>query len=201
MMPLRPVAGFFIRCMLIYGLLIIPWTGAMDAYRWIFRHVGNALFYRVGSAGTVHFEKLSAADHARDTTLRLTNKRVGSSAGMDIKSVYTGYRPTIFMVALVLATPISWSRRGWALMWGLLWVSAFVAFRVWLRIVDAFSNDDVIAIYALGPAWKGAVQALMKILVLSPAPGYIIPAVIWMLVTIRRDDWTEFLSRIQPLKK
>jgi len=188
MFPLRPIAGFFVRCALIYLLLVAPLPGLKDGYRAVFRWAGNAIFYSFGGDGSVYFEPLSRADHVRDTRLRLVNRRTGNSGSMDFKCVYTGYRPTAFLIALVLATPIPWSRRGWALIWGLLGVSLFVAVRVWLRLLDAFSNGDVLALYTFSSFAKAALGNLIKVLVRSPEMSYIIPAFIWILVAFRRGD-------------
>ena len=190
MSPLKRLSFFFIGCSLVYALLVVPWPGLLDAYRACFRAGGNVLFHSVGSAGSVLFKPIPSGDHARDTTLVLIKRRPHYARGeLDIKSVYTGYRPTAFLIALVIATPIPWSRRWRALVWGLVWVNVFVALRVWLRLLDTFSDGNVLALYTFSPFWKSLLQALVKIIVEQPETHYMAPAFIWILVVFRRGEW------------
>lgn len=194
MQPVKRISEFLFWCLVIYGLLLLPWHGLMDAYRAGFRAVGDVLFQSVGDGGSVYFEKLSDADRVRDTTLRLTNRTNGTRGSMDIRAAYIAYRPTAFLVALVLATPTPWSRRGWALLWGLLGVGVFVALRIWLQIFNALSNGDALSVYALGPFGKGVLMAMLKVVVYTPAMSYLAPACIWILVALRRGDWAAITS-------
>lgn len=189
MQPVKRISEFLFWCLVTYGLLLLPWHGLMDAYRAGFRAVGDVLFHSVGDGGSVHFEKLSDGDRVRDTTLRLTNRTNGTRGSMDIRAAYIAYRPTAFLVALVLATPTPWSRRGWALLWGLVGVGLFVAFRIWLQVFDAMSNGDALSVYVLGPFWKGVLAAMVKVMVHASAMSYLAPACIWILVALRQGDW------------
>ena len=189
MRSVKRISEFLFWCLVTYGLLLLPWHGLMDAYRAGFRAVGNVLFHSVGDGGSVYFEKLSDADRVRDTTLRLTNRTNGTRGSMDIRAAYLAYRPTAFLVALVLATPTPWSRRGWALLWGLVGVGVFVAFRIWLQVFDALSNGDALSVYVLGPFGKGVLAAMLKVVVHASTMSYLAPACIWVLVALRRGDW------------
>ena len=189
MFPAKRLSGFFLRCVLYYGLLVVPWPGLIDGYRAFFRAGGNLLFKSFSDGGSVSFEPLSSHDHAKDTRLVLRKtKPLPVSGDMDIKSVYVGYRPTIFLIALVLAAPVPWSRRLWALWWGLVLVNAFVAFRVWLQLVNAYSDPNALNLYPLSPFWKGMLRAAVLVLFRAPAAHYVVPMFIWMLVTFRRGD-------------
>jgi len=196
MFPAKRLSGFFLRCVLYYALLVVPWPGLMDGYRVFFRAGGNLLFKSFGDGGSVFFEPLSSLDHAQDTRLVLRKtKPVSVSGKMDITSVYVGYRPTIFLIALVLAAPVPWSRRLWALLGGLVLVNAFVAFRVWLQLVNAYSDPNALALYSLGPFWKGMLRAAVLVLFRAPAAHYVVPMFIWMLVTFRRGDLQRMFAR------
>ena len=195
MHPLKRISIFFGLCLLIYAALVVPWPGVMDGYRAFFRAAGNVLFRRFGDAGAVTFQPLSSVDHSKDTTVILLKRRPPSAKGeMDITAVYTGYRPTVFFIALALATPIPWSRRWKALVLGLLLVNAFVALRVWLRILDAFSDGNPLALYSFSPFWKEVLKFVVKVLVLAPAVHYAAPAFIWLVVAFRRDDLTRLFN-------
>jgi len=190
----RSICGGLLRCAVVYAVLIVPVWGGLSAYRWAFCHVGNALFYRVGDGGQVRFEAIDATDRAADVTLRLFNRRTSAGGHTNIKTADTAYRPTAFLIALIVATPIPWPRRRWALLWGIAAVTLFVALRVWLRVADALSSADVLAAYAPSASWKSFLGWMVKILVVAPAPGYIVPALIWMVTTVHREDWDRLVA-------
>lgn len=193
MFPLKRISGFFVLCLVFYALLMAPWPGMMDGYRAFFRAGGNLVFGRFGAAGSVSFKQIPAGDHAKDTTLVLRKRRVGKLE-RDIKSVYVGYRPTAFVIALALATPVPWRRRLWALLWCLILVNVFIAFRVGLVLLDDFSNNNPLALFSLGRAWKISLKALVLLFYRAPEMHYIVPAFIWLLVTFRRGDLSRLLT-------
>ena len=192
MLPLKKLSVFFFLSALCYGVLMAPWPGLMDAYRTAFRTCGSWLFGSFGSRGSVQFEPLSSADHSLDTTLVLRKGRLRGS--MDINSGYVGYRPTAFLIALVLATPVRWPRRLAALLAGLVLVDVFIAFRLWLSIFNAYSDDNLLALYSLSPFWKSALRGTVLVLFRAPAGHYVVPMFIWMLVTFRRGDLSGVLA-------
>ncbi len=83
----------------------------------------------------------------------------------------------------------------WALLWGLVLVNAFVAFRVWLQLVNAYSDPNALAIFSLSPFWKGMLRAAVLVLFRAPAAHYVVPMFIWMLVTFRRGDLQGMFAR------
>ncbi|MGD2108316.1 MAG: hypothetical protein PVI86_02885 [Phycisphaerae bacterium] len=197
MSPWKKTSIFFLVCSLTYALLIIPWPGLFDGYRACFRAGGNVLFHSFGPGGSVRFEPLASGDHTKDTTLVMRKKGLIGKAELDMKAVYMGYRPTAFMIALVLATPIPWSRRWRALLWGFLWVNVFVAFRVWLKMLDAYSDNNALSIYEFSDLTKSVLDGVVAVLVSAPEAHYMIPVFIWVLVAFRRDTWRETFG-LQP---
>ncbi len=197
MFPLRRISGFFLRCLVIYALLLAPWPGLLDGYRAFFAAGGNVLFHWFGPSGSVSFTPIPSPDHVKDMSIELTKLRPQRVRGtMQIKCAYAGYRPTAFLIALVLATPIPWRRRLWALAWGLALVNAFVAFRVGLKLVDVFSHPGhPLAIFTLSQHVKIGVRMMVLLFYRAPEMHYIVPAFVWLLATFRRDDLKSVLTR------
>ena len=189
MPPLRRISWFFLCCVLIYALLVVPWPGVMGAYRAYFRASGNLVFGAFGSKGAVVFNPRPGIRKGNDTRLTLRKRRPPfPEADIDINSRMVAYRPTAFIIALCLATPIPWSRRWQALVWGLVGVQAFIAFRVGLFLLDVFSNGNSFAIYSFSPLVKGLLTPAATILFRSPAIHYVGPMFVWLLVVFRRND-------------
>lgn len=202
-MPLlKRISLSFLVSMAVYGLLLVPWPGVMAGYGTCFRGVANFLFVSVGGTGTATFEPYGSAGHAYDTTIVMRNRKLPPRARalLDINCLATGYRPAAFLIGLVLATPVPWSRRWRALLWGLFWVNVFVAFRVWLPLLDFFSDPTPLAAFTLSPFWKNVLTMSKLFLFRDPASDYTAPALIWLLVTFRRGDLRALLPVSPPLK-
>ncbi len=188
----KSIAAFFLKVILFYALLMIPWPGVREGYAYLFRVCGNTVFRTFGSAGRVYFAPISpvpGGKDAKDTSVTLENIQTRGARGtMDMNSRLMGYLPTAFAAALILATPVPWSRRLWALLWG------FGGFELALRLLDAFSDKNVLAVFSLGPVGKALIVILMKVLAMSPVSAYIAPIFVWILVTFRRGDWAKLLA-------
>jgi len=190
MSPAKTIVGFFLRVTAFYVLLLSPWHGLTDAYRVVFRTMGNVTMARLASGeAALQFVPLSVDPHGRDTTAKVLNRRNKQTGNIDLKSGFLGFRPTAFLVALVLATPIPRSRRAIALLLGGIGVSIFVLLRTWLQLADVLSDPSPLRVYELGAFWKTTVKVSLKILVLPPTSGYIVPGLIWVLAAFRREDW------------
>ena len=198
MSPRKTVAAFFIKVIILYALLMIPWPGVREGYGYVYRACGNKFFRTFGSTGRVYFAPISPAPKgkdAKDTSVTLENIQARGARGtMDMNSRLMGYLPTVFAAALILATPVPWKRQLWALLWGVLLMSAFAGLELALRLIDAFSDKNVLAVFSLGPAAKTMVVILLKVLGMSPVTAYIAPIFVWVLVTFRRGDWAKLLA-------
>ena len=194
-----------------YTLAMAPVPWLVDGYRTFFRAGGNLVFQWFGSAGSVSFKPSETIDDTKDTTLVLVKHKPAVYKGrqikppirgqMDITSINTGFHSTAFLIALVLATPIPWPRRLGALIVGLVLVNAFVVLRLGIRILDAFSDSNVLALYTFSPFWKGMLGIAKKVLVIAPFSWYAGPAFIWLIVCFRRGDLSGIVAgRERPAK-
>lgn len=190
MQAIKPIAAFFLKVGLWYALLLLPWLNGAGAYAAAFRGAGNVLFRTFGSSGRVYFNPLPPGKE-RDTEVAVENIKVRGARGtFDANSRRMGFMATAFVTALVMATPIGWRRRFVALAWALMLISGFVAFKMYLQLVDAFSDNNVLAMYSLSGFTKTMVIVLIKVFSKSPVTAYIAPVLIWILVAFRRGDLT-----------
>lgn len=188
------ILGFLVRFFIIYGLLIYPWPGWKEVYGEGFRAVGNALYSSDNEKRTIHFEahEETKGFAAIDSRIVLTNpnlvdennKTPTSNLGFDSWSIC--WLPTALTMAFILATPIPWKRRLWALLWGLVLIHLFLWFSVQAYIWDESTNVKLIT---LSPFWKNIAEGLVYILILQMGASFSVPLVIWILVTFKREDW------------
>lgn len=192
--PHKFILGFLVRFLCLFLLFMAPWPGLRESYSQFFRATGNAMFGSMGRWGSVRFERRSQPDVRYDTTIRLANRDTRAFAQTDSSSRFMAYIPTAFVVALVLGTPIAWRRRFRALAWGVLLIHLFIGLRMLLAIVVPFSAEGPLNLYALGPFWRDALGFLMAVLVASPAGCFVVPVLVWMLVTLRRSEWDQLFA-------
>lgn len=198
MRPVRVLGGFFLRFLVVFVLLMAPWPGVSEAYAAFFRSGGNLLFSSFGSEGRVRFLPLSDGDPGQDTEVVLVNRRTGAQISIAGGSRLQGFKPTAFVLALILATPIPWSRRWRAAVFGLILVNAYVALRVMVFLLAAFSGDSAIALFSPGPICGTILDFLYWVCVASFAGWLVVPLPIWALVSFRRSDWPTILQRPTP---
>ena len=195
MLKLKPILVFAGWWLLIYGLLIAPWPGAKQLYAGYFRGLGRLVLADDGGRRMLDFQPLDDSDHRWppnfDTAIILGNRDLLDTGGNGQKFMLTvdawqmGWTPTAFLVALTLASPVSWRRRYWALLWGLLLVHCFV-----LMTLDIFiwNESTRVSLVTLTPFWKGIANWLEAVALAPIGPSFFAAALIWMLLTFRGQD-------------
>lgn len=143
------------------------------------------------------FEAPSGTDK-QDTLLVVRNVRK-PEAGFGLlftSSRLVGYWPTVWLLALVLAKPMAWSRRGWALLWGMLLVHAFIALRVSLLVAGKglFVAEKKYAVWAMGPTALRFLNGLEEVLVQNPTASFMVPTFIWFVVAFRWEELAQLRS-------
>lgn len=194
MIPLRAIGRFFVLTVVIYVLLIVRWPGVREAYRAAYCATGETFLGRFGSDGVVRFEPRTD-DQINDVDLVL-GKRTAQGIGevpAEMSSGRVGYAPLAALVALVLATPVPWARRGRALLWGFILVNLFVMLRTALRILFLFSTPSPIRLYEPGPFLSKVLSCSYEFFFLAPACSFFVPAVVWVVVTVRSGDFDGIL--------
>ena len=136
-MPFRnQILGFLIRFVVVFGLLIFPSPAWNELYGKGFRAVGNAVFARDDEKCVLYFEghRQTQGFSAVDTRINIGNRHLvdnngkGPAAFLVLNTRSVGWLPTALTVALIVATPVPWWRRCWAL-WGVLLINALSYFR------------------------------------------------------------------------
>lgn len=200
MSPPRPLGRFFLSAMALYALFMAPWPGVANGYAHLFRAGGNVLFARFwfwsdASVKFLDIENLRPGDlppgtpsispgKTKDTLLQLHRRAAGTVGHLRTSSRPIGYGPTVVMMALVLATPLGWRRKGWALASGLVLIHAFIAFRITLLVTaNGFAADKAYAIFHPGAFWQRILGAMESLFADDPTVSYVVPALIWFVVS------------------
>ncbi|MHC4093524.1 MAG: hypothetical protein ACYSVY_25170 [Planctomycetota bacterium] len=188
MLPPKRIAWFLFRLVLLYAVFIAPWPVVSEAYAAAYRAVSNVVFGSFGSEGEVRFRKPtgpSAMDS--EIAIRRPPSRVVGTTSHSAR--FTGYVPTAFVISLILATPLPWSRRGKALLWAMLLVHAFIALRLQITLLHWFCGDSPWCLYQPSPFWTSVLHRVFGAIAVSPTLSFIAPIFIWVVATFRRADW------------
>ena len=188
MLTPKGIGGFAARVLVLYVLLsAVPGDAVRDAYGRLFRAAGNGIFGTFGSRGVVRFQPHTESSRRTDIKMVFRVLPVQQERSMTGRSWDTGWRPVATFLALMLATPIPWSRRWRALGWGILCVHVFVALRVLVVVVYGFCGPPGLALFSPGRFWMGIAPAILSISIV-PATTFMVPIFIWILVSFRRGD-------------
>jgi len=194
MWPRRPLTGFVIRLLMIYGVLCVPWPGVRQGYAALYRAAGNGLFGSFGSGGVVRFRPLQAEQGRFDSEIKVGKRGSPHFTTTPYDSILAGYLPMAETIALVLATPIPWRRRWEALFYGVLLANGFVALKVYILLLHWFSIEKPWALYTLSQFWNNVLAAVLEFIVVAPTCTFLVPVLIWILVTFRREDIRRFVA-------
>ena len=184
--------GFVGRMILIYGLLIIPWPGFNATYGRYFRALGGLAFAHESGPHLLRFEPVpEAPQHPLDTRLLLADRAQLDASGrgpvqyVALDSRGIGWVPTALLLALILATPLPWRRRVWALLVGLMAVHGLILISLATAIC---SGSMAMSPEASGPFWRQVVGGLEETLITQMGAGLVVPVLIWVLVALRKRD-------------
>ena len=189
----NPIFAFLCRFALIFGLLILPWPQWNELYGEYFRALGQMAFSREGEKRVVFFERheLQHGFSSLNTRMTLGNRDWADASGkgrgeiVDLDTRSIGWVPTALTAALILATPIPWRRRTWALLGGLLLIHCFILFSLQTWI---WNESPGLSLTTLSPFWKMVVDDLQYTLVTQMGASFSVPVLIWIVVTYRRED-------------
>ena len=192
MVPRKLIIGFLWRFALGYGLLIVPWPGFNESYARYFRALGQMVFAQESGPRFVRFEAVPGElRHSLDTRIALANRAHLDAQGsgpvryLELDTRGIGWVPTALLLALVLATPVPWRRRVWALFFGVIAIHGFILFSV---AVYLWNNSTDLGLLTLTPFWKQTTDGLEETLITQMGAGFVVPVLLWIAVTLRRQD-------------
>jgi hypothetical protein len=178
---------------LVYGALIAPWPGWKAAYGSGFRWLARECVATSGS-WTVRF-RATPGGGPLDTQIVVFDPARADPQGhvkarlLDLDSRGVGWIPTAFLSALILASPVTWPRRLVALAagWAALYLYLLIAVRAY--IWNETLSDASALLKAVG-------AGLEETLITQLGPSFVVPAILWLLVTFRQADLETALQRI-----
>lgn len=190
MFAINRIGKFVGRLLLLYALLAAPWPKVAETYATLFRFAGNFATRALVSGATIHFGKPANSATGADVRISMETPWYSQPLATELSSRLTGFLPTAQVAALVLATPIIWSRRLRALFWTVLLVNCFIALRVACVIYVLYS------VTAPPAQLAGPILADLVSITASPTPAFLVPPIAWLVITFRSEDLHSALGNV-----
>lgn len=188
-MPTHPGLRF-LACFAFWqvaGLIVL--SSADGIYNEIFKSVGNLIYGRNDRVKEIGFESLNRGDRLNYTRVVIVNPALmkpdgsGSVRNLDIGTRGFGSTSQALLAGLILASPVSWSRRGRALLWGIFWQQVLVfltlGYCIWLDSAE-------VGLVSFSSTGKELATGIKN--VLAGALAVATPVLLWVLVTFRKAD-------------
>ena len=191
--------GFALRLLVVFGLLAwVLWPGLAAGYARLFCGLANGIFGSADPSMPIAFRPLDQPSRWKDIVLEIRVEAQGEHIRWTIggSSRLTGYLPAVEVLALIVATPLPWSRRGRALLWGLITVHLFIILRMGLFILKLASDGQFAWFAGVGEPWRSITNGSYDLLVRAPSASFIVPVFIWALIIVRRQDLESLAGRL-----
>jgi hypothetical protein len=144
-----------------------------------------------GYRGIVELDAPAEEHAAWDVEMRMRKPGDPRSWHMEYSSRGWGYLPAAAVIALIIATPPAWSRRWMALAAGLVLVHIFIALRIAAAVLYGMYWGGAIRLSA---AAARAAELVLHGFSNSPVTTFVVPVVIWLLVTATMSKSSAFPS-------
>jgi hypothetical protein len=188
--------GYFV---LLYTFLTLPWPGWNEAYSTFFRGVSAWAYAGDNGRRSLSFEPLNDPEHPYYTRVVIVNRTLMSRGGggpiwnLDLDTIGFGWKPTALLIALTLATPISFKRRCRALIFGLLSEQAVI---LWTLGYFIWLESAGVSLVTFTPFGKEIAENIAHELRMQL--GFVPPIIIWILVSFNRGDARLLVSAPKP---
>lgn len=188
---------FLIKFAVVYAILLLPPFRSMYADAFIatgkqwFRHIdekGVTVFKVKENAinPDVIVEITIANKYAVAEALRKKSKNVDNFA--TIFCNWYAYLIIAYLVALILATPISWKRKLFSLLAGLTLTYFYFLLMIWVLLLYKFNQNTQLDVLQLSGFKKTLVDVLYPVLVGNPGTTVFAALFIYVLVVFRKQD-------------
>ena len=180
----------FLRFAAVYVVLVAAWPAVSPTYARAVRHVGTTLFGSLADRFELQYADLGPRRRGHlDTEVIVVDKRTGAR-GSGLRSTrHRVYVPMVILLALVIAAPVTWRRRGWSAVTGLVVLSSVIALGEYLLLVENISRGDPLNSFGLSETTRSLLQRVVIPTFEATSTNYVLPFFVWIPTTFRRGDW------------
>jgi hypothetical protein len=191
----KTILLFLLKLIVISGLLFAPVSFFDTGYGKFYRANCRMLFHHfLGTGiGLYNESKDAKTTNIQIGNLSLLDKNKQLKAGsFDVNTRYRGYIPTVLLISLVLASPVPWKRRLFALIAGLILITAFIMLKQWIHLVFICQQIEWLKMDDFSARQKSITEFVYLNYINTIGPSLFVTVVVWLVVTFRIDDLKKF---------
>jgi hypothetical protein len=202
MFPLKTLLRFFWRFALAYtlgrGLLTAPWPGWEDASTSFLRAVARTVLATSSGSREISFEPFHQPGSRADTRIVIVNRGLMQADGsgpvrnLDLNLGHSELSAIALLVALLVATPLSWRRRGWSLLIGLIALQTCLLGILSLHI---WRESAEVLLVTLSPSLKALTSVLQA--ASTEQSQIALPVLIWFFLCFRSENFRRWFAQSQ----
>lgn len=198
----HPIAAFAGKFLALYLLLAIPWPFITQSYRDLGKNVGQALFNSQNSSREISFDMGKNPQRPFDARITIVNPAIlqpdgsGPVRNLDFDTRGVCWSPFALLIALVVASPVSWKRR-----WQALAISLPLLFILNLGLLNfcIWDESSEINLVTLTPFWKEVASTLR--LLIPACFSLAAPLTFWLVSTLRQQDFVHLRNELLGIKR
>ena len=199
----RLVIRFLLIFFFTYIVLLVSQTGK-DVYARFFCTIGSKVFHYFDEKGIAVLELQKGKDNIKlmvSSTDNIKPEGIGWYM-FNRSSDHIGYWHTIFLLSLIIATPLSWKKKFFALGAGFILISCVVFIRLRTIIIYCCAITPQIGLYQ-DAAKKESAIFWNTYVGTAYSHFYSVCILIWLMVCIGKNEWQQLngLMTEQPLAK
>lgn len=141
---------------------------------------GFGRFYLTKPITNVHIEIGNSSNTASNGTT--------TAATSDVNFRSRGYLPTIFLLSLILASPVSRKRKVFSASIGFLIISAFVFLKQWIHVLYIIEQSKWLSLFVFSPHEEMGIEFLYINFANFNGSTLVFVTAVWMAVTFTKDD-------------
>jgi hypothetical protein len=183
---------------------MLPATGIDRKYAEFFCSIGNKFFWEFGNGALVivtadekeaNHIKLFITKTSLEKTTGISNTGISKGREFNLfNGKIIGFLPTILFLALVIATPLTWKRKIFALFFGFFLLTAFIMMKLRVIILYAFATTPEIGLFQ-EPEVKKSIEFWYNYFPAQLTPSYSFSVIVWLAVCIGKKEWQK-LNRV-----
>ena len=187
------IVGSLALVALFYGLFLVAWPVVETGFVSLYSGCANAAFGSMVPDAHVRFQPELPPKGIIDTHIHVTNLRTGARRITGMSSRHPAYLQIALFVSLVLATPMPWRRKPWALLGGLVLVALAIACKQAIVLLYSFAWPSVGILTPQAP-WDVLLNVAGHLAYTDLVIVLVIPLFIWFLVCFRASDWQRWIG-------
>ncbi len=195
------IGGFVLGSSVCFALLSLLWLVVGPPFSAAFRPLAQLWMSALNRFQTVQVQPIPNPRGLDDSVFIMPATDDLDAQAFPFSAQQYAYTPPIMVVAFVLATPLAWRRRMWALLLGAALALTYTAFRLEFALAFAqWSRWE--AVDPGGTPWLIKAFGYLHLAIFRRNAGtYVIPVLLWIAATFRKGDVQAILAQDQRTRQ